>query len=612
MKGSIGLDKSASTTKANKLLIGITPQYNKEFWLYIAIDIDCTLKDLDQFLRDVWVECCGHLSMFRINGKNYESEVDEDCGWGKHINDMNMKLKDVVSVNDKIQYEYDFGSTTYLELKVVDELICSKKGKKIEIVARNNEPKLSCSDCDKSAEYYDYENEKYLCANCSENYAEDSEMIEELGYINSPRAGVCGYQGEKEDEVKYLPNTNNEKVIELRNFLEVKEEECDDKLHFEDDELRLAVDKLAKQVMGGAVRRELKNWRPTEKKFSLEYHLSRFTKDELLTVARNFYIEKVSSLKKDEIKNRIIGLYEERVEFLIENIDVERFKLLLYTAGEGICRISDDNIQMNTIYYFRDRACIFTGTVDGEEIIIMPQELQKIVLNKNKEDFIKQLEKNEELIKLFWGMCYYYGVVELDVFKELVKKYIDFDISNINLKAVLKDGADHYQEFDFNGYLGSDIIVDDIASIFSEQKRRADLKFYPFKKEELLTAAQIDFYEKTKAYKKLYDFFTSNFDMNGDEAEDLIFSVEAEIKNDKNLNDIVSELLGNFEVSGIDEVNFIANEVFKFANNTRQWVIKGYTPEELNPLRIIKGERIGRNDLCPCGSGKKYKKCCGK
>ena len=23
-------------------------------------------------------------------------------------------------------------------------------------------------------------------------------------------------------------------------------------------------------------------------------------------------------------------------------------------------------------------------------------------------------------------------------------------------------------------------------------------------------------------------------------------------------------------------------------------------------------EKIGRNDLCPCGSGKKYKKCCGK
>ena len=28
--------------------------------------------------------------------------------------------------------------------------------------------------------------------------------------------------------------------------------------------------------------------------------------------------------------------------------------------------------------------------------------------------------------------------------------------------------------------------------------------------------------------------------------------------------------------------------------------------------REQKSSKIGRNDPCPCGSGKKYKKCCGK
>lgn len=27
---------------------------------------------------------------------------------------------------------------------------------------------------------------------------------------------------------------------------------------------------------------------------------------------------------------------------------------------------------------------------------------------------------------------------------------------------------------------------------------------------------------------------------------------------------------------------------------------------------IVKGKKIGRNEPCPCGSGKKYKQCCGK
>jgi len=32
------------------------------------------------------------------------------------------------------------------------------------------------------------------------------------------------------------------------------------------------------------------------------------------------------------------------------------------------------------------------------------------------------------------------------------------------------------------------------------------------------------------------------------------------------------------------------------------------------PVETIRGDKkdVGRNDPCPCGSGKKYKKCCGK
>lgn len=45
-----------------------------------------------------------------------------------------------------------------------------------------------------------------------------------------------------------------------------------------------------------------------------------------------------------------------------------------------------------------------------------------------------------------------------------------------------------------------------------------------------------------------------------------------------------------------------------------------YSEEELKKLykeqkestTIRKGKKVGRNDPCPCGSGKKYKKCCGR
>ena len=37
----------------------------------------------------------------------------------------------------------------------------------------------------------------------------------------------------------------------------------------------------------------------------------------------------------------------------------------------------------------------------------------------------------------------------------------------------------------------------------------------------------------------------------------------------------------------------------------------GSTPERLEPIKR-ETPKVGRNDPCPCGSGKKYKKCCGR
>lgn len=34
--------------------------------------------------------------------------------------------------------------------------------------------------------------------------------------------------------------------------------------------------------------------------------------------------------------------------------------------------------------------------------------------------------------------------------------------------------------------------------------------------------------------------------------------------------------------------------------------------EQKSSTTVVKGEKIYPNDPCPCGSGKKYKKCCGK
>ena len=60
----------------------------------------------------------------------------------------------------------------------------------------------------------------------------------------------------------------------------------------------------------------------------------------------------------------------------------------------------------------------------------------------------------------------------------------------------------------------------------------------------------------------------------------------------------------------LKKMNQLYQSIKILTNNYRVWYLNGFKINETN--QIIKKEKIGRNDLCHCGSGKKYKRCCGK
>jgi len=51
------------------------------------------------------------------------------------------------------------------------------------------------------------------------------------------------------------------------------------------------------------------------------------------------------------------------------------------------------------------------------------------------------------------------------------------------------------------------------------------------------------------------------------------------------------------------------HEISRFVRKDGAWL---FSEGEIVPTTIVReGPKVGRNDQCPCGSGKKYKKCCG-
>lgn len=167
-----------------------------EYWLHIEIPASASLSTLDQFLRDIWLECCGHLSKFRIAGVEYHIASEPDLFWGRKPRDMSAKLGDVLEPGMQFTHEYDFGTTTELALEVMGE----RQGttKQIQVLARNDPPAIPCAKCGKPATQVCsmcvYEGPKaWLCDEHAEKHKCGEEYF--LPVVNSPRVGMCGYAG---------------------------------------------------------------------------------------------------------------------------------------------------------------------------------------------------------------------------------------------------------------------------------------------------------------------------------------------------------------------------------------------------------------------------------
>ena len=69
----------------------------------------------------------------------------------------------------------------------------------------------------------------------------------------------------------------------------------------------------------------------------------------------------------------------------------------------------------------------------------------------------------------------------------------------------------------------------------------------------------------------------------------------------------IVEFEATYTADGMRDVH---HEIGGFRKIDGEWL---YSEGMMRPTTVVReGRKIGRNEPCPCGSGKKYKQCCGK
>lgn len=170
----------------------IQDSWNNDFWLHLEMSSRGELEDLDVYLRAIWLECCGHLSQFSVGG------------WSGEEIPMETTVSQIFQKGVELTHIYDFGSSSETLVEVIGE----RQGKPLTkhpifLMARNQMPEAPCMECGKNATWlcmeciYEYDESGFLCDKHVKNHPHD-DYGEPTPLYNSPRMGMCGYDGPAE------------------------------------------------------------------------------------------------------------------------------------------------------------------------------------------------------------------------------------------------------------------------------------------------------------------------------------------------------------------------------------------------------------------------------
>jgi len=162
-----------------------------DYWLHLEMNGTATLDALDNYLRAIWLECCGHLSQFSVGG------------WRGDEIPMSTTIARVFAPGVELTHIYDFGTSSETLVKVVG----TREGRPltghpITLMARNEAPEADCMECGERARWMcpecvnEFDQSGLLCERHAEDHPHDEDLL--MAVVNSPRMGMCGYSGPAE------------------------------------------------------------------------------------------------------------------------------------------------------------------------------------------------------------------------------------------------------------------------------------------------------------------------------------------------------------------------------------------------------------------------------
>lgn len=323
-------------------------------------------------------------------------------------------------------------------------------------------------------------------------------------------------------------------------------------------------------------------------------------------------------------------------------------KRTLGILSDDAIKVFETVLEKDGDFYPTDEQWDLLATVcDGDYVYAceddsadIPTDVKELYLKVATPEFHGKRRMTFWLLQCLQVAKMLYGVAPVSVVMRMIRKKKGCRIEEEQLKDLMLQIPENENPCVLNDgrIMGKEIADNGVWRII--ERDHGQRAFYIPSYEEIEDYYKNDYPAQDPFYQRLKYYFTSTFHFEEWSIEDLMIEVYQRLSCGQDTFEVMEFIDGEEEFYFPNERS--AKECIRLLEdvnrNTRKVEFSGFTQKEIqasepqNKERMIKlvdrqipikiasepeqvqtsGRKIYPNDPCPCGSGKKYKKCCGK
>lgn len=357
---------------------------------------------------------------------------------------------------------------------------------------------------------------------------------------------------------------------------------------------------------------------------SLKDILADMTKDRLNFIAANCALAGRSKLKKQELADALCEWITNPMNVRAAFIAADPQEWDLISKFIKVPFIRNNEVMPIDYLFLMDKGLVFTFLEHGDLFIVMPGEVRAAYKNLNRRSFEEERNVTQLVLRYIEAAANLYGICPVERLVAIINEQNDSNVTEAQLFQIQASVSDKALTWEIQrGLLLSDGLEGESLEDYEEFLESVkDKPYYIPPKEVLLRHADMEYFEMTPQLTALKLYIMQKLGKSEQQADALVDDIQLACSMEEPLEVIMEEFENRKIRLSKKQLEELIPLIIQVRNTTRMWSNRGYTPAELSPApssstktgNVVQfpavSTKIGRNEPCPCGSGKKYKNCC--